>query len=85
MAHIDVSIIIVNWNTRDVLRGCLNSVYVQTKDITFEVIVADNASSDDSAGMVKNEFPQVILIENKENRGFAAANNQGMQIGRAHV
>ena len=82
MAHIDVSIIIVNWNTRDVLRGCLNSVYVQTKDITFEVIVADNASSDDSAGMVKNEFPQVILIENKENRGFAAANNQGMRIAK---
>jgi GT2 family glycosyltransferase len=77
---IDVSIIIVNWNTRDILRGCLNSVFQQTQNITFEVILIDNASSDNSAGMVKQEFPQVTLIANSENRGFAAANNQGMRI-----
>ena len=79
---IDVSIIIVNWNTRDILRDCLQSVYDQTKEISYEVIVIDNASSDDSVDMVKKEFPQVILIENKENRGFAAANNQGIAIAK---
>jgi GT2 family glycosyltransferase len=78
----DVSIIIVNWNTRDILRDCLVSVYAQTKDITYEVILVDNASSDGSAQMVKTEFPQVILIENTENYGFAAANNQGMRIAK---
>lgn len=76
----DLSIIIVNWNTCGILRDCLKSVFDQTQDITFEVIVIDNASSDDSVQMVKSEFPQVILIENNDNRGFAAANNQGMQV-----
>lgn len=76
----DVSIIIVNWNTRDILRDCLTSVYSQTRNITYEVIVIDNASSDGSAEMIKGEFPQVVLIENSENKGFGAANNQGMRI-----
>jgi GT2 family glycosyltransferase len=80
MKPLDVSVIIVNWNTRDILRDCLRSVYEQTGGVTFEVIVVDNASDDGSAEMVKQEIPQVILIENKENRGFAAANNQGMAI-----
>ena len=78
----DVSVIIVNWNTRDILRNCLRSVYTQTSYIRFEVIVIDNASSDGSTDMVKTEFPQVILIENPENRGFAAANNQGICIAQ---
>jgi GT2 family glycosyltransferase len=78
----DISIIIVSWNTHDILRDCLKSVYDQVKGITFEVIVIDNASSDDSAEMVKTAFPGVILIENAANRGFAAANNQGMKIAK---
>jgi GT2 family glycosyltransferase len=82
MEYLDVSIIIVNWNTRDILRGCLRSVYEQAQDISFEVIVVDNASSDDSSTMIKREFPQVIFIENTENRGFAAANNQGIKIAK---
>lgn len=82
MEYIDVSIVVVNWNTRDVLRGCLASVYAQTQEIIFEVVVVDNASSDGSAEMVKKEFPQAILIENTKNRGFAAANNQGMRIAK---
>ena len=56
------------------------SIYVQTRDIKFEVIVIDNASIDGSAGMIKKEFPQVVLLENSHNRGFAAANNQGMVV-----
>jgi len=78
----DLSIVIVNWNTRDTLRDCLKSVYQETQDIQVEVVVIDNASSDDSATMVKAEFPQAILIENSENRGFAAANNQGIAIAK---
>lgn len=78
----ELSIIIVNWNTCDLLRGCIASVYRETQGVEFEVIVIDNASDDDSVSMVKTEFPQVIIIENSENRGFAAANNQGMAIAK---
>lgn len=77
-----VSVIIVNWNTRDILRDCLASVFEQTAGIGYEVIVIDNASSDGSAEMVKREFPQVVLIKNDQNRGFAAANNQGIKIAK---
>ena len=78
----DISIIIVNWNTRELLRDCIRSVYEQTVDVNFEVIVVDNASSDGSVGMLRSDFPQVYLIENKENRGFAAANNQAIAVSR---
>lgn len=78
----DVSIVIVNWNTRDILRNCLRSIYEQAGEVNFEVVVIDNGSTDGSVQMVKNDFQQVILIENSRNRGFAAANNQGMKISR---
>lgn len=58
------------------------SIYAQTRDIKFEVIVVDNASTDGSAKMVKREFPQVVLVENSKNAGFAAANNQGIAIAK---
>ncbi|UCC99429.1 MAG: glycosyltransferase family 2 protein [Phycisphaerales bacterium] len=74
----DVSIVIVNWNAKELLRDCLNSVCEQTLDIDYEILVIDNASTDGSSEMVRNDFQQVILIENTENRGFAAANNQGI-------
>lgn len=76
----DVSIIIVNWNTRDLLKNCLKSVYDTVTNLTFEIIVIDNASCDDSVAMVQNEFPDVKLVENQVNRGFGAANNQGFSI-----
>lgn len=80
----DLSIVIVNWNTCDMLREVLLSVFQSTEEVrkgsfTLDVIVVDNASDDMSADMVKAEFPQVVLIENTENRGFAAANNQGFE------
>lgn len=78
----EVSIIIVNWNTCDILRDCVASIYAQAKDIKFEVIVIDNASTDGSVEMVKKDFHQVTLLENAENRGFAAANNQGLAIAK---
>lgn len=80
-----VSIIIVSWNTSGLLRDCLNSIQAQTA-ASHEVIVIDNASSDDSPAMVATEFPDVVLIANTDNRGFAAANNQGLAIARgSHV
>jgi len=79
---LDVSIFIVNWNTCDFLRDCLSSVYAQTREISFEVIVVDNASSDGSAAMIREMFPQVVLIVNERNRGFAAANNQAMAVAK---
>jgi GT2 family glycosyltransferase len=78
----DVSIIIVSWNTREILRECLASVYAQTDQVSYELIVVDNASSDGSSEMVKSGFQEVILIENKKNLGFGPANNQGMRIAR---
>jgi len=78
----DASVIIVNWNTRDVLRECLASVSAETAGISCEVIVVDNGSTDGSAELVRNEFPRVTLIGNQRNRGFAAANNQGMRLAQ---
>jgi len=74
----DVSIIIVNWNTRELLLDCLSSVDRTTAGITFETIVVDNGSHDGSPQAVRKQFPQVKLIQNEENRGFARANNQAL-------
>lgn len=81
----DLSIIIVNWNTCDLLRQCLKSVYDTVHGLSFEVIVVDNGSSDGSVEMVRREFPQVVLIENRENLGFARANNQAIHISRGDL
>lgn len=76
---LDLSISIVNWNTKDLLRGCLKSIYENTHKIDFEIFVVDNASSDGSAEMVEEEFPQVKLIKNNKNLGFAKANNKALK------
>ena len=78
----NVSIIIVNWNTKKLLQDCLSSVYEHAGNVDYEIIVIDNASTDGSASMVKNDFRQVILIENSGNLGFATANNQGMAVAK---
>lgn len=78
----DVSIIIVNWNTRRHLENCLSSIYAATRKLAFETIVIDNASKDGSAQMVKKHFPEAILIGNFQNRGFAAANNQAILLAK---
>lgn len=75
----DLSVIIVSFNTKDLLQDCLASVFKQTKGIKFEVLVVDNASTDSSAEMVRKRFPQAILVKSKENLGFAKANNQGIK------
>jgi GT2 family glycosyltransferase len=76
---VDLSIIIVNYNTCALLRDCLNSIYRSQGDLSFNVIVVDNNSPDDSAAMVAAEFPQVDLIASRANGGFAYANNLGLR------
>jgi GT2 family glycosyltransferase len=76
----DLSIVIVNWNTRDLLADCLRSVMAGLAGIEAEVFVVDNASSDDSVAMVERDFPQVRLIRNDTNLGFAAANNVALRL-----
>lgn len=89
--EIDLSIIIVNWNVRDLLRRCLQSILVSAASplpqstnsqppLNLQIIVIDNGSTDGSAQMIRAEFPQVHLIANADNPGFAAANNQGIAL-----
>lgn len=75
-----ISIIILNWNTRDLLAQCLDSIEQHKGDIELEIIVVDNASSDGSQAMLKEKYPQIALINNDQNVGFAKANNQAMQV-----
>lgn len=75
---IDLTTIIVSWNVRDLLRRCLYSI----SNGQPEIIVIDNASTDGSPDMVRDEFPHAHLITNEQNRGFAAANNQGLARSR---
>lgn len=74
----DLSVVIVSFNARDYLRRCLGSLFEHTEGITYEVIVVDNASWDDSAHMVESEFPQATLVRSSANLGFAAACNRGI-------
>ncbi len=79
-AAIAVSVIIVNWNTKDLLQNCLDSIYQTIDNLPFEIIVVDNASSDGSQEMLEDRYPQVIKIYNQVNSGFGAANNQAFTI-----
>jgi N-acetylglucosaminyl-diphospho-decaprenol L-rhamnosyltransferase len=73
-----LSIIIVSWNTCKLLENCLGSILANPPTSPFENWVVDNASTDDSPRMVRDKFPQVHLVENRENVGFARANNQAI-------
>ncbi len=75
-AQVDVSVCIANWNCKEYLRACLHSLQEGRQGVCVEIIVVDNASSDGAAEMVANDFPEVILIRNKTNLGFAAASNR---------
>ena len=75
----DLSIIVLSYNTKDLLRLCLSSIRKAEKDnLSIQIIVVDNASSDGSTGLVKKEFPWVKLIESKKNLGYSAGNNLGL-------
>jgi GT2 family glycosyltransferase len=77
---VDLSVIVVSYNTRELLVECLNSVYGAKYAGSREVLVVDNASADESAEMVAGRFPDCTLLRNSKNRGFAAANNQALAL-----
>ncbi|MFO7741697.1 MAG: glycosyltransferase family 2 protein [Anaerolineae bacterium] len=94
---VDLSVVIVSWNVRPLLRRCIQSIRSPEArpanerpaapnvgrpkpDVEIEIIVVDNGSSDDSVEMVREAFPDVRLVANEDNRGFPAANNQGIAI-----
>jgi N-acetylglucosaminyl-diphospho-decaprenol L-rhamnosyltransferase len=90
---VDLTVIIVSWNVRDLLHRCLHSLVAEARpsgqelslwvgDSLVEIVVVDNASADGSVGMIRDEFPEIRLVVNDENRGFTAANNQGLALGR---
>lgn len=76
-----ISSIVVNWNRRDLLRACLVSLQTQRFPNT-EIILVDNGSTDGSVEMTERDFPTVRIVRNTQNRGFCAANNQGIAIAR---
>src|ERR1700677_5008998 len=77
-----LSVIIVNYNVKYFLEVCLHSVLRAAQGIDTEVIVVENNSGDDSCIVMRERFPSVILIENKDNKGFSKANNQGVAIAK---
>ncbi len=78
----DVSVCIANWNCAELLRRCLQSLFDHPQGVAFEVVIADNGSTDGAAEMIATEFPQVVLIRNADNRGFARASNQAASAAR---
>ncbi|MCL6457978.1 MAG: glycosyltransferase family 2 protein [Gorillibacterium sp.] len=78
----DLSIIVLNYNTRQLTLNALESVYQSETTYLFEVILIDNASSDGTVEAVREQYPHVLLIENEQNVGFARANNQAMRIAK---
>ncbi|MCX6149376.1 MAG: glycosyltransferase [Ignavibacteriales bacterium] len=85
MNNIDLSIIIVNYNVKEFLQNLLGSIHKSAKNIATEIIVVDNSSDDGSVESIKEKFPDVKLIANKENVGFGVANNQGLKIAKGRL
>ncbi len=77
-----LSIVIVCWNDLKVIRDCLHSIYAETHSIEFEVIVSDNGSTDGSVQFIRQNYPQVVIIENGANLGFSKGNNVGILASR---
>jgi GT2 family glycosyltransferase len=76
----DVSVCIVNWNCRELLRSCLESLRRSAHELVLEIVVVDNGSADGSADMIVENFPEVVLLRNPDNLGFARANNQAAEL-----
>lgn len=80
----DVSIVIVSYNTKELLSDCLKSIKKATLNLNIETFVVDNNSSDSSSNMVKKDYPNVKLIENSQNLGFSKANNQALKLSKGN-
>lgn len=78
-----LSIIIVTWNSEEFIKSCLESIFNSQVSTDFEVVVIDNASQDGTVKTIQEFFPQVKLISNQKNLGYARGNNQGIEIARA--
>jgi len=78
-----VSVVVLSWNTRELLEACLRSLRAEARDVDLEVIVVDNASGDGSADLVARDFPEAVLLRNERNEGYAIGNNQGAARARA--
>jgi GT2 family glycosyltransferase len=81
----DLSIIIVSWNTRELLSQCLQSIYAYPPQYQYDITVVDNASTDGSQKMVQDKYPQVHLLSNADNVGFSRANNQGIRQSQGRI
>jgi N-acetylglucosaminyl-diphospho-decaprenol L-rhamnosyltransferase len=81
-AEVDVSVVVVSWNVRKLLRRCLASVVLAANGRSLQIVVVDNASTDGSADLIREEFPEATLIANTTNLGFAKANNLGLAASR---
>src|SRR6266496_4400340 len=81
-ALMKLSIVILCWNDRKVIHNCLESIYGQTMQRDFEVLVSDNGSTDGSLELIRTEFPKVRLLENGDNLGFARGNNAGIRVAQ---
>lgn len=85
MQQPELSIIIVNYNTRALTFNCIHSVKEKTHDLIYEIIVVDNASQDDSVEFLRNAFPDITVFASSENLGFGRANNIGADLARSSV
>lgn len=83
--NIDLSIVIVNWNSKEYIYSCLKSIYKNTSGLKYEIIVVDNASFDGCDSMIKKYFPKVTYIQSEKNSGFARANNLGFKNSTGKV
>lgn len=82
MNSIDVSLSIVNWNTKSLTSQLIESIYKTVKTIRIEIFVVDNASADGSVEYIKNQYPEVILIKNSQNVGYGRAHNQALRLSK---
>lgn len=81
-SNVIITIIIVTYNSEKYICQCLDSIYRGNVDLTLEIIVVDNNSSDSTINIIKKKYPSIILIVNSKNEGFARANNQAMEIAK---
>jgi len=80
---VELSIIILTWNSQEVIKNCLDSIYSSNRDLNFEIIVVDNNSRDRTKEILKNSYPKVKLIANVKNLGYAKGNNQGIEKSKS--
>ena len=78
----EISIVIISWKMKDLLKVCLDSIYKYTSQVPFEIILIDNNSQDGTSEMIENEYKEIVLIKNDVNRGVAPARNQGIKIAK---